>query len=158
MSAWIYAFDNPYHSTTAEDGSYEIKTDGLKDGTYTIVAWQEKLGESQPQKVTVKGGKADKPVNFTFKAKAAMAPQAAPAGGPRGDAGEPDRKEGRSDRLLRRRQVRREGRPGEARGRGEQVSDSDGRNVNLTRTRWCGSRASNERDAVHVAPRPVLFA
>jgi plastocyanin len=80
MSAWIYAFDNPYHSTTAEDGSYEIKTDGLKDGTYTIVAWQEKLGESQPQKVTVKGGKAAKPVNFTFKAKAAMAPQAAPAG------------------------------------------------------------------------------
>ena len=80
MSAWIYAFDHPYHSATAEDGSFEIKTDGLKDGTYTIVAWQEKLGESPPQKVTVKGGKADKPVNFTFKPKGAMAPQAAPAG------------------------------------------------------------------------------
>jgi plastocyanin len=81
MSAWIYAFNHPYHSATDDTGAFEIKTDGLKDGTYTIVAWQEKLGESPPQKVTVKGGKADKPITFTFKPKAAMAPQAAPVAG-----------------------------------------------------------------------------
>jgi len=73
MSAWVYAFDHPYHATTAEDGTYEIKTEGLKDGSYTIVAWQEKFGELPPQKVTIKGGKADKPVNFSFKQKAAAA-------------------------------------------------------------------------------------
>ena len=81
MSAWIYAFDNPFHSTTAEDGSFEIKTDGLKDGTYTIVAWQEKLGESQPQKVTVKGGKADKPVTSRSSPSPRWPRKAAPAGG-----------------------------------------------------------------------------
>jgi len=73
MSAWVYAFDHPFHATTAEDGTYEIKTEGLKDGTYTIVAWQEKFGELPGQKVTIKGGKADKPVNFSFKQKAAAA-------------------------------------------------------------------------------------
>ena len=73
MSAWVVALPHPYHATTGEDGTYEIKTAGLPDGEYTIVAWQEKFKESAPQKVTIKGGKADKPVNFTFKQKAAAA-------------------------------------------------------------------------------------
>jgi len=73
MNAWVAAFPHPYHATTGEDGAYEIKTAGLPDGEYTIVAWQEKYKESAPQKVTIKGGKADKPVNFTFKQKAAAA-------------------------------------------------------------------------------------
>lgn len=74
MSAWIAAFDHPYHSVTAEDGTYEIDAKGLADGTYTITAWHEKFKDhSEPQKVTVKGGKADKPVNFVFKQKAAAA-------------------------------------------------------------------------------------
>ena len=38
----------------------------LKGG---FTEWQEKYGDSQPQKVTVKGGKAE--VNFTFKAESA---------------------------------------------------------------------------------------
>lgn len=76
MSAWVYAFDHPYHSTTIDDGTYEIATEGLKDGEYTIAAWQEKMGESEPQKVTVKGGKADKAIDFKFKPKAAAAPAA----------------------------------------------------------------------------------
>jgi plastocyanin len=67
MSAWIYAFDHPYHSATAEDGSFEIRTDGLADGQYAIVAWHEKYKQSTPQMVTIKGGKPDKPVTFTFK-------------------------------------------------------------------------------------------
>jgi hypothetical protein len=77
MSAWIAAFDHPFHAVTGEDGTYEINTKGLADGTYTIIAWQEKFKESEPQKVTVKAGKADKPVNFTFKMKAADAGKAA---------------------------------------------------------------------------------
>jgi len=73
MNAWVVALPHPYHATTGEDGTYEIKTAGLPDGEYTIVAWQEKYKDSAPQKVTIKGGKADKPVNFTFKQKAAAA-------------------------------------------------------------------------------------
>jgi len=79
MGAWVAAFDHPYHNTTAEDGSYEIDTAGLADGTYTIVAWQEKLRESEPQKVTIKGGKPDKAINFTFKQKAAAGTDKSPA-------------------------------------------------------------------------------
>ena len=67
MNAWIYAFDHPYHATTVEDGEFEIRTDGLPDGQYAIVAWQEKYKQSPPQVVTIKGGKPDKPVTFTFK-------------------------------------------------------------------------------------------
>jgi len=73
MAAWVYAFDHPYHAVTDEAGEFKIDAAGLADGEYTIVAWQEKLKESEPQKITVKGGKAEKPVTFTFKAKAAAA-------------------------------------------------------------------------------------
>lgn len=81
MSAWIAAFDHPFHNVTIEDGTYEIDTKGLPDGEYEIVAWQEKLKESAPQKVTIKGGKAE--ANFSFKPKAAAAdPKAADPIGP----------------------------------------------------------------------------
>jgi hypothetical protein len=67
MSAWIYAFDHPYHATTADDGEFTIPTAGLPDGQYAIAAWHEKYKESPPQVVTIKGGKPDKPITFTFK-------------------------------------------------------------------------------------------
>jgi plastocyanin len=69
MSAYIVVLDNPYFAVSDEDGKYTIDGNGLPDGTYDLYAWQEKYGESKPQKVTVKGGKADKPVDFTFQSK-----------------------------------------------------------------------------------------
>jgi len=71
MSAYIAVFDHPYFATTGDDGSYTIK--GLPDGDYTLTAWHEKFG-TQEQKITVKGGKTEKPADFSFKAEAAMAP------------------------------------------------------------------------------------
>ncbi len=65
MEGWVAVFDHPYFSVTGEDGAFTIK--GLPDGDYTLEAWQEKLG-TQTQKITVKDGKTDKPVEFTFKA------------------------------------------------------------------------------------------
>jgi plastocyanin len=71
MSAWVAAFNHPFFAVSGDDGSYSIDTKGLKDGSYTLVAWQEKFKESAPQKITVKGGKAE--ANFTFKQKTAAA-------------------------------------------------------------------------------------
>ncbi len=61
MSAYICVVDNPYYAVSGKDGSFTI--DGIPDGTYTIAAWHEKLGEKTAQ-VTVKGGTV---VNFTFQ-------------------------------------------------------------------------------------------
>jgi plastocyanin len=73
MKAIIRVFDNPYFAVTNEQGSYTIDTKGLPDGTYTVQAWQEVYHDSQPQQVEVKGGKASKPVDFKFDAKAGKA-------------------------------------------------------------------------------------
>jgi len=69
MKAWVVVLDNPYFAVTNEDGKYTIDTKGLADGTYEIVAWQEKYQESKPQQVTIKGGKAEKAVDFKFESK-----------------------------------------------------------------------------------------
>ena len=63
MKGYIAVFKHPYFSVTDGNGSFELK--GLPPGTYTISAWQEKLG-TQTQKVTVVEGKVET-VNFTFK-------------------------------------------------------------------------------------------
>jgi plastocyanin len=73
MNAVVRVFDNPYFTTTGEDGKYTIDTKGLKDGTYTVQAWHEVYRDSQPEQVEVKGGKATKEVDFKFKAKKAEA-------------------------------------------------------------------------------------
>ena len=70
MKAYIVVLDNPYFAVSNEDGKYTIDTKGLPDGTYELTAWQEKYGDSKPQQVTIKGGKAEKPVDFTFKSNA----------------------------------------------------------------------------------------
>jgi plastocyanin len=57
MKAWVGVFDHPFFAVSDEDGKFSIKTDGLKDGDYTLQAWHEKFGTTT-QKVTVKGGKA----------------------------------------------------------------------------------------------------
>jgi len=62
MRGYIAVLKHPYFAVTDKSGSFEIKD--LPPGTYTIKAWQEKLGTLM-QKVTVGAGatKAD----FTFK-------------------------------------------------------------------------------------------
>jgi len=71
MSCYVAVFDHPFFSVTDDAGKFSIKN--LPDGDYTLHAWHEKLGE-QDQKITVKDGKPDKEIVFTFKPESAMAP------------------------------------------------------------------------------------
>jgi plastocyanin len=66
MNAYVGVMDNPYYAVTDADGKFELKD--LPPGTYTIEAWQEKLGP-MTQTVTL-AAKDSKEVNFTFKAGA----------------------------------------------------------------------------------------
>lgn len=63
MKGYIAVLKNPYFAVTDKAGHFEIKN--LPPGTYTIAAWQEKLG-TQTQKVTVEPQKATT-LDFTFK-------------------------------------------------------------------------------------------
>lgn len=59
MLAHVNVFDHPFFAVTKEDGTFEIPTKGLEDGTYTIEIWQEKLAADPiTQEIEVKGGKA----------------------------------------------------------------------------------------------------
>ena len=64
MVSYTQVFDHPYFSVTDKSGNYSIPN--VPDGTYEIVAWQEKFGSKRTlsQSVTVKSGKAV--VNFEF--------------------------------------------------------------------------------------------
>jgi hypothetical protein len=61
MTAYAYVFDHPCFAVTADDGKFEIAH--LPPGTYTLVAWQEKL-LTQELQVTVS---ADKPTEVTIE-------------------------------------------------------------------------------------------
>jgi plastocyanin len=63
MRGYIAVFKHPYFAVTDKDGAFELKD--LPPGTYTITAWQEKLG-TQTQKVTIGAGEA-KTLDFSFK-------------------------------------------------------------------------------------------
>ena len=63
MKGYIAVFKHPYFAVTDKNGSFELKD--VPPGTYTITAWQEKLG-TQTQKVTV-GASEAKTLDFTFK-------------------------------------------------------------------------------------------
>jgi len=65
MSARAGVFSHPFFAVTDASGAFSIK--GLPAGTYTIEAWQEKLG-AQSQKVTVADGET-KEISFSFAAK-----------------------------------------------------------------------------------------
>lgn len=54
MTGWLSIMDHPFFAVTAADGKFEIPN--LPDGTYTIEAWQEKLGPKTMQ-IKVEGGK-----------------------------------------------------------------------------------------------------
>jgi hypothetical protein len=63
MLAWAGVLPHPFFAVTAADGTFTIPN--LPAGTYTIEAWQEKLG-TQTQQVTV-GDKETKTVALSFK-------------------------------------------------------------------------------------------
>jgi plastocyanin len=63
MKGYIAVFKHPFFAVTDKNGSFELKD--LPPGTYTITAWQEKLG-AQNQKITV-GASEKKTLSFTFK-------------------------------------------------------------------------------------------
>jgi plastocyanin len=59
MRAWIGVFDHPYFAVTDANGDFRI--DHVPAGTFTIVAWQERLGEITQQVAAGEGttGKID---------------------------------------------------------------------------------------------------
>jgi plastocyanin len=63
MKGYVAVFKHPYFAVSDKNGGFELK--GLPPGTYTITAWQEKLG-ALTQKVTVGAGEA-KTADFAFK-------------------------------------------------------------------------------------------
>lgn len=63
MKGYIAVLKHPYFAVTDKAGHFEIKN--LPPGTYSITAWQEKLG-TQTQKVTIAPQKAAT-LDFTFK-------------------------------------------------------------------------------------------
>jgi plastocyanin len=67
MSARVAVFSHPFFAVTKPDGTFDIKTEGLQDGEYTVHLQHEKLGEADA-KVTVKGGVGEvKPVTMKME-------------------------------------------------------------------------------------------
>jgi hypothetical protein len=70
VHSWMHCMagvvTNPFFSVSGADGTFKVSQ--LPAGSYTLVAYQEKYGESAPQKVDIKDGEA-KTINFTFTAQ-----------------------------------------------------------------------------------------
>lgn len=62
MSAIVRVFDHPWFTIPAEEGAFSIE--GVPAGTYTAVAWHERIGE-QRTKVTIAPGETVS-VDFTL--------------------------------------------------------------------------------------------
>jgi len=65
-TAYIAAFDHPYHAVTSESGAFRI--DSLPPGTYTIKVWRAGMTEPLSQRVAVARGGVGQ---LTFGAAAA---------------------------------------------------------------------------------------
>lgn len=63
MRSYVAVFNHPYFVVTGKDGSFDLSN--LPPGTYTVKAWQEKLGTAT-QTVTV-GANETKAIDFVFK-------------------------------------------------------------------------------------------
>lgn len=75
MRAWIRVFAHPYFSLTGPDGRFVL--DSVPPGTYTLVTWQERLGELR-RRVTVRGGEQVR-VSVTYGAARPVRVRAAPS-------------------------------------------------------------------------------
>ena len=62
MQSWIGVFDNPFHSVTADGGTFTLS--GLPAGTYEIEAWHETYG-TKSQHITLAEGEV-KTIEFQF--------------------------------------------------------------------------------------------
>ena len=65
MRSYVAVFKHPYFVVTGKDGSFDLSN--LPPGTYTVKAWQEKLGTAT-QRITV-GANETKAVDFVFKSQ-----------------------------------------------------------------------------------------
>lgn len=80
MNAYVNAFEHPFFAVSKEDGTFDLPTKGLEDGTYTVEIWHERLApEPITQEIEVKDGKADMgeikvPVDAAARADDAGAP------------------------------------------------------------------------------------
>ncbi len=63
MRSYMAVMPHPFYGVSAANGTFTIPN--LPPGTYTIVAWHEKFGQTE-QQVTV-GAKESKAINFSFK-------------------------------------------------------------------------------------------
>jgi hypothetical protein len=64
MSAWVGVFDHPFHTTSGETGTYELR---VPAGRYEVAAWHEKYGERR-MSVEV-ADKTETELNFSFSTK-----------------------------------------------------------------------------------------
>jgi hypothetical protein len=53
MKSMVAIFDHPYFAVSGADGSFQIDTTGLPDGTYQVRAWHEKYKHAPARQVTV---------------------------------------------------------------------------------------------------------
>jgi hypothetical protein len=67
MHVWVAVFDHPFHVTSGDFGTYELK---LPPGKYEIVAWHEKLGEKTKSVEVAGNGSAQLDFSFSEGGKA----------------------------------------------------------------------------------------
>jgi len=65
MQSWMFVLEHPFFAVTDEHGTFEIS--GLPPGTYTLLAWHEKLGQ-QESSITV-GSDGTAGADFVFTAE-----------------------------------------------------------------------------------------
>ena len=62
MLGWIQVVDNPYYAMSGDDGSFTITN--VPPGDYTMVVWQEQLGETEVAVNVKANGTTDTPIEL----------------------------------------------------------------------------------------------
>jgi hypothetical protein len=62
MGAWVAVYDHPFHTTSGDSGTYELK---LPPGKYEIAAWHERYGE-KTSNIEV-NDKSEVQLDFSFR-------------------------------------------------------------------------------------------
>lgn len=63
MLAWVQVVDNPYFDQTGADGAFSISE--VPPGDYTLVVWQEELGETEMPVTVTAGGTTELAIDLT---------------------------------------------------------------------------------------------